>query len=535
MATAAELMSYKGNAGLGSNPQIPVTDGRVLETTNQVLRDIGAREHQKNILRYQQQVRDRDDLLKALSSGEVKVGDVLERDMPIVRKALDKQTEAYKNWMRKGYGDIDGAIAYKKATQEANEAAVQAQARKAWNDKESERIAKEGIPKFAEARKATLDKTLGNFWGDIIPFQETSRLDLDPIEKMSEQFTEEFIDPNKKFYKGKRSYFSFDNTKRNASAYSLEPSGLHNLQMLQQAFDEMAPVELATKVKGINKELERYNTERNLTAGQSDYAPPIQVVQMPNGKWAIKDAPDDLAAKIALAGQTKFKSESFEPDKQALDLAELQERGRHNRAMEAVDRGKLAIDWAKFNYAKDEDKFGAETVLNEAKDIISKGEEAVVEAGGKKIKVLRIADPTLLKTFGNVDKEGNVSNVPDAIEYNRDKDQVKLVYYRDDKTESGKNFIEKEVSLDQRTWLKEIAKRSFPNKDIGKVNTLVDAILNDSGNSLYKLTQKQPSPSSNAGKTYRVNGYDYTDKEIEDAAKQLGMTKDAYMKKYKIK
>ena len=64
-------------------------------------------------------------------------------------------------------------------------------------------------------------------------------------------------------------------------------------------------------------------------------------------------------------------------DKGALDVAELSERQRHNKATEALDRSKLSIDWAKFNYAKDEDKFGAATVINEAKDIIAKGVETV--------------------------------------------------------------------------------------------------------------------------------------------------------------
>lgn len=185
----------------------------------------------------------------------------------------------------------------------------------------------------------------------------------------------------------------------------------------------------------------------------------------------------------------------------------------------SLAKSNLALDWAKFNYAKEEDQFGAASVLNEAKAIIDKGVETTVEAGGKKIKVLRIGDPTLLKNFGNIDKDGNVTNVPDAIDYDRDKDQVKLIYYREDKTESGKNFIEKEVSLDQRTWLKEIAKRSFPNKDIGKVNILVDDILNANGNSLYQLTQKSGTVNINdvpAGTKLEKKGgkYYYQGKEV---------------------
>ena len=489
MATAAELL-YQGNpnSGLGANAQIPVSDATPFEFTHQVLRDIGAREAQKNILRYKQQIDDRDSLLKAISEGAITAGDVLERDMPVVKKALDDQSAAYKDWMTKGYGNIDGAIAYRKATQAAKDAVVQAQGRKIFFDKENGVISKEGIPKFAEARKANLEKNLSNFWGDWLPFQETNRLDLAPIEALSAPIQEDYKDPTKPFEKGKRTYFSYEDALQKAQKNALTPAGMQNMEQLYDAFGEMPPVELISKIKGINKDLERYNLERGLKEGDRDYASPITVVQTPDNKLVIQDPLDQFAAKVSMSGKPKYNSITSELDKGALDVAEQKERERHNKAMEALDRSGLSLNWAKFNYAKDDDKFGAATVLNEAKDIIAKGVETTVESGGKNIKVLRIGDPTLLKTFGNVDKEGNVTNVPDAIDYDRNKDQVKLIYYGDSKTASGKNIIEKEVSLDQRTWLKEIAKRSFPNKDIGKVNTLIDDILKDNGNSLYKMS-----------------------------------------------
>jgi hypothetical protein len=497
----SELISYQPNEklGLGSNASIPVSNANNLEFTNTILRDIGAREAAKNILKYQQQLQDRDKMLGALSSGTIKVGDTLERDMPVVRDALDKQTEAFKQWQKKGYGDIDGAMSYKKATQAANEAVTQAQARKIFFDKENGTISKEGIPKFAEARKQNLEKNLQNFWGDITPFQETNRLSLEPIDNFAAPITEDFKDPANPLYKGKRTYFSYDNAANKAMEYSLTPEGLNNLNLLHQSLDELSPLELADKVKTINRELGEYNQQRKLKEGDADYAPPVQVVQLPNKKLAIKEPLDKLAAKISLAGKQKYNTETLDVDKGALDLFKAKEDVRAAKAREANDRNKLGLDWSKFNYVKDEDKFGASSVLNEAKDIIDKGVEQTTDYGGKKVKVLRIGDPTLLKNFGNIDKDGNVTNVPDAIEYNRGNDQVKLIYYDDEKTASGKNQITKEVSLDQRTWLKEIAKRSFPNKDIGKVNTLVDDILNKNGNSLYKLT-KNGKPLTEAEK-----------------------------------
>ena len=166
----------------------------------------------------------------------------------------------------------------------------------------------------------------------------------------------------------------------------------------------------------------------------------------------------------------------------------------------AVDRGGLAVKWANYGLAKErldkadnDDLVGAETVLNEATSIIKNGVATPVfnKSTGKTEDRLRVSDPNLLQKFGNIDKDGKTTNVPDAIDYNKDKDQITLIYYKPQVYgQKGGRNIDKEVPIDQRTWLKEITKRSFPNKDIGTINTLIEDVLTKSGNSLYKLTEK---------------------------------------------
>ena len=181
----------------------------------------------------------------------------------------------------------------------------------------------------------------------------------------------------------------------------------------------------------------------------------------------------------------------------------------------ANDRAEMGLKWANYNLEKSkvsgagkEDFVNAKSVLDEAVSIIQKGEEFPVEIGGGKTETrLRISDPTLLNTFGNIDKEGKVTNIPDVIEYDKNKDQAKLVYYDKEKTASGKNVIVKEVPLDQRTWLKHIAKRSFPNKDIGKVNSLVEDVLNQNENSLYKISQKKDLSNQQPEAKSAISGY----------------------------
>lgn len=193
----------------------------------------------------------------------------------------------------------------------------------------------------------------------------------------------------------------------------------------------------------------------------------------------------------------------------------------------SISQSNASLGWARFNYGTREDKLGASSVLNEAIDIINKGVEVKVDVGGGNTKtVKRISDPFLLQKFGNIDKDGNVTNVADAMEYDDVTDQVRFIYYTPNKTPSGKNQIDetKTKTLDKRGWLKEITKRSFPNKDIGGINTNIDEFLNSNGNKLMKNNQQPQS------KTYNLGGQTISQEQIEKGAKKYKMTVDAYKK-----
>lgn len=167
------------------------------------------------------------------------------------------------------------------------------------------------------------------------------------------------------------------------------------------------------------------------------------------------------------------------------------------RATVAQGWARLNLDKAKLDKENDADVVGADSVLREATSIIDKGTEVTVQdfdgKGGTK-KVVEIAEPTLLQTFGTIDKDGTTTNVPDVVQYDKDKGQLNLVYYQKDidgtiKKVNGKRQVVDRKPLDERTWLKTIAKRSNPNKDIGTVNSLVDQVLTKSGNSLFKVSE----------------------------------------------
>ncbi len=492
MATAVELISNKGdkNLGFGSNADIPMSYGEDLDVINKTASQLQLMRAAFNKQMFDQKVADRDNMIKAIDEGQIKVGNVLQKDDPVVNKALESVTDAYANMMKGGgLNNIELVRKYKDAVQQAKSTVTQAQTRFADVTGARTALAKETNPlKRERQQKALSGYEASDFWADYVPPQDFQDLNMDEIIKLATPTTTEYNDPKDRLKKIKETRYSFDNVLKKANENYLEDVPRENQRVLLEQLQSLDPKTAVRALDAYNKQLERYSKETG------DKPVKIEYEVGPDGRVLIAETLPDLAAKVALASQPQYLSRSSDVDKGALDVAELGEKARHNRAMEAIDRSKVAIDWAKFDYAKDDDKFGASSVLNEAKEIISKGVETTVEQGGRKVKVLRIGDPNLLKTFGNIDKEGNVTNVPDAIDYDKSKDQLRLIYYRDGKTESGKNFIEKEVALDQRTWLKEIAKRSYPNKDIGKVNNLVDDILNQSGNSLYKLTQKEPTP-----------------------------------------
>lgn len=332
MASAQDFLSYTGNAGLGlgTNAGVPVAYPKELDFANQNLRDAALWDHQNNILKYKQAIDDRDNLYKALQDGTVKVGATLEQDLPTVRKALDEQTQAYFDWMKKGYGDIDGAMNYKKATQNANEVVTQAQARKIFYDKQNQDNEKELVPEIKNARTANTQKVLGDFWGNLDPYQPTATLDTDAIEKFVQPKTIQIPDDGKHpLATGKRTYLSYDDTVKNAGASFLTPQGSYNLTKLHDVLQSMQPLDLYNRVKEINSGLAKYNQDRGLKEGDPDYAAPIQAVPQKDDQGNLvgidmNEPLDKLAAKFSLAGRANYQTDTWELDKSKQALANLQ-------------------------------------------------------------------------------------------------------------------------------------------------------------------------------------------------------------------
>lgn len=214
--------------------------------------------------------------------------------------------------------------------------------------------------------------------------------------------------------------------------------------------------------------------------------------------------PEELGKAAIFA---KWKGDSYKTDVKQTDNA------IQIRAQDITKRGQdmeNARFWAGFNKGTKEDILSADAVIREVSDAVNSGTPTrVIESkGNKRIvrdNVVTIADPSLLKEFGSIDKEGNVTNVPSVVHYNEKTNKLALVYYKSDgsgyeKNDRGEPIVEREVEMQPTQWLGQVTKRKNPNKDIGSVNTLIDQVYNK-----YNRNLKSLADGYKGGATITVN------------------------------
>lgn len=491
MATGNEILSYQGNAGLGSNSNIPVAIPADLSAINRTTDMLLGNNLARNKYLFDLKKKQQDQLYEAINSGQIKVGAHLDEDRPKIKDALDAVDKAFFERVEGGGNNIDKEVAYNKALQNANDVVTKAQARKHFYDTENVALSQETLPRKQSARKQNLDNFLKqDFWANETPYQQTQDLDVNgSILSTAANISQQFTDPKNPLMKGTRTVFDYDKTLlSNKDNFLNDANKRYDQQQLISSIQALPPQQFTETIGLYNDRINEYNKLKGLDPNSQGYVAPIEFEVNPQtNKAMIKESMPDFAAKFTLAHQKPFGSTTTEFDSKYGAYLQGQQRlgetARHNRVLEG-------IQWKKIDNADEDNVYGANSVLNEAVDIINKGTPTQVDQGGGRLKtVSRISDPEILKNFGTIDKDGTTTNVPDILDYDPDKDEVVLGYYGG-KTKSGKNIIVKETRLNQRTWLKEIAKRSLPNKDIGKVNSIIDGALNQNKNSLSKIAQK---------------------------------------------
>lgn len=114
-----DFNSYLGNANLGlsSDSSIPVTDAQPLSVINQTGRDIMLLNHENNIRKYDQKIKDRDKQLQLLDKGQIETGRVLDRDKPLIQKGREEADKAFEDLVKYKPGTPQYTEAYRNYNQ----------------------------------------------------------------------------------------------------------------------------------------------------------------------------------------------------------------------------------------------------------------------------------------------------------------------------------------------------------------------------------------------------------------------------------
>lgn len=342
----ATLTTYHGDPGLasGSNPQIPVGANVDLDLLNKTGDHLLALNAAKNKDIFDQKVKERDKLLQSIHSGDLKVGDLLEKDTPLVRQGLDKLDQAWGSMIKKGPNDIDAQLEYKKALRDATETVSQAQGRKVFYDQESQALAGEALPRKQEARRKNLQNVIdGGFWKDLTPYQQTQDLDINgSILSTAANITEQIHDPNNPLIKGKRTTFDYDKTlESNNDNFLNDVNKRYDQQQLMSAIQSLDPQSFQQNVGAMNNRIKDYNELKGLQPGQPGYVAPIQFeVDPQTGQPMIKEKLPDFAAKYTLAHQKPFNQVETEFDektgKYLIDKQKADTDAVYKRAMAGI-------------------------------------------------------------------------------------------------------------------------------------------------------------------------------------------------------
>lgn len=326
--TVSDLIGYTGNAGLGfgANADVPVSATKDLDVVNRTGEQLMLQNMAQNKALFDQKVQDRNKLMQAIDSGDLKVGNLLEEDTPYVKEGLNKLDEAWAAMVKKGVNDIDSQLAYKKALRDAQDRVTQAQSRFVGDTEQRTQAASETLPRKREAMLKNLDtwKKKG-FWGEVQPYQQTQDLDIaGSILNTAANVTEQFTDPNNPLIKGKRTVFDYDKTlDSNKNNFLNDVNKRYDQQQLLNAIQSLPPDQFDETLTSINNRIDEYNKQKGFTKGQQGYVDEVKVAVDPKtGKAMVQERLPDFAAKFTLANQKPFSQveTTFDKDRAAYEL-----------------------------------------------------------------------------------------------------------------------------------------------------------------------------------------------------------------------
>ncbi len=516
MATASELISNQGNANLGlsSDTNIPVGTNTELNNIERIGDQLLQQNMAQNHAIFQQKIQDRNRMLQAIDSGDLRVPDLLESDTPIVKQGLDKLDDAWATMIKKGVNDIDAQRAYKKALREAQDNVTQAAGRKMFYDQESQALANETLPRKQEARRQNLEKVIkGGFWKDIQPYQQSQDLDIQgSILNTAANITEQFQDPNNPLLKGKRTMFDYGKTlDTNTDNFLNDANKRYDQQQLMDAIQSLDPPTFLKNVKAINARIGEYNKLKGLVPGQQGYVDEVKFeVDPQTGKAMIQEKAPDFAAKYTLSRQKPFgSSETVFDDKLGKFLIDKEKAGTdafYKRAMAnaAGVKARAYADNVKQQMALRKGQQEKDEFLDELWTRNFENQRSLIESkeGGKfYLKDIKAEESLPIYTIEN----GAAKQlIPIGAEPVYDKDEKKILYYKGGHFEPQYNMNGKMIPAQDITNIYDSMKKQQGSKWSGSFDDFLKLAIK---NGKLRVTLKGANGTS--------------DEELSRAAQQL--------------
>jgi hypothetical protein len=184
---AVDFVSYVGdkNLGLGSNPDIPaISEKPGLDVINDTGKTIMMLNHENNKKIFDQKVKDRDEQLKLLDSGQVQTGEILDKDRPEIKKYQEAANTKFYDFVKKGgVNNPEAYREYQNSIRELKDAVTHAQFRFVGR----KQLEKEKADQPLKYKQGLYDNHLANedkkgfYDGTYSPFQVSTDYDADAI------------------------------------------------------------------------------------------------------------------------------------------------------------------------------------------------------------------------------------------------------------------------------------------------------------------------------------------------------------------
>lgn len=534
MATGAEILSYRGDAGLGlgANPEITAYSGKEdLNPINQAAQQALLLNQQQNLDLYRQKVSDRDNLLNMLATDQVAAGDILPEYKKYYDDAEKRTQDAYLKWGG-DFNNKEGYRKYKETLQDLKDITTQAQAKTLGLKSLKNDFAKtypnalpDDLAQFDNFYKTQEKK---GFWDAVDPYVKGYDWDLKNVTTAA-QNTKTYTDPKNQLMQITETFPDYTKTVDTYTKYFSTPKGYADITGYLNSISALpnAPKYIAEA----NRILANINQQRGLQPTDIDYVKPIEGYVDNTGKLMFNEPLSDVTAKLAIAGNPNVTRSSV---------------FNKNLGDYKIDKEKNAIGWAnvklgnrKLDQDQKEKQDAAQSILRLGIGILNSGNtpENTITYYDPTTKTNKqafvMSDPTLLKQFGTVDKDGKTTNIPNQVRFDPKTNEAQLVYFQKDPDTgqeityaNGGHKIEIKT-LTEKDWLRQLAKGTYGEAKAGDIFGETERILQDNGGSLFELSKK-----INGGKADKNTEQETVSVSDIDGNVDITTLKDG---KYKIK